>query len=242
MTFNWGGWDTHSDNFKTLRRQLPRLDSGLSSLLQDLSDRGLDKDVTIVMWGEFGRTPRVNSGAGRDHWSRVTSCFLAGGGLKTGQMIGTTSRNAEEAKERRFTCNRFLPRSITVWASPSTTPNCSIRTVGRNTSSTAVNRFANWFEIVAVTLRRDVARTAERAGHCSGARNGHAHSSGASSAHFPVASASRLNATVSPFSGCNGYDGCNGPKKSIVPERTFCTNNTKVGNAPTGRHCAIART
>src|SRR6185436_10162558 len=58
VTFNWGGWDTHADNFKTLRRQLPQLDRGLSSLLQDLKDRGLEKDVTIVMWGEFGRTPR----------------------------------------------------------------------------------------------------------------------------------------------------------------------------------------
>lgn len=100
VTFNWGGWDTHSDNFKTLRRQLPQLDQGLSALLDDLRDRGLDRDVTVVMWGEFGRTPRVNKTAGRDHWSRVTSCFLAGGGLRTGQVIGSTSRNAEEARER----------------------------------------------------------------------------------------------------------------------------------------------
>lgn len=100
VTFNWGGWDTHSDNFKTLRRQLPQLDRGLSSLLQDLRESGLDRDVTVVLWGEFGRTPRVNGNAGRDHWSRVTSCFLAGGGLKTGQVIGSTTRNAEEAKDR----------------------------------------------------------------------------------------------------------------------------------------------
>lgn len=100
VTFNWGGWDTHSDNFKTLRRQLPQLDRGLSSLLDDLHARGLNRDVTVVVWGEFGRTPRVNGGAGRDHWSRVATCFLAGGGLKTGQVIGATTRNAEEAKER----------------------------------------------------------------------------------------------------------------------------------------------
>lgn len=100
VTFDWGGWDTHSDNFKNLSKQLPRLDQGMSALIQDLHDRGMDKDVTIVMWGEFGRTPRVNPGAGRDHWSKVSMSFLAGGGMRTGQMIGTTTRNAEEAKDR----------------------------------------------------------------------------------------------------------------------------------------------
>ena len=100
VTFDWGGWDTHGDNFNHLRRQLPNLDRGLSALLQDLSDRGLDKDVTVVMWGEFGRTPRVNSGAGRDHWSRVSMGFLAGGGMRLGQAIGSSTANAEEAKDR----------------------------------------------------------------------------------------------------------------------------------------------
>jgi len=100
VTFDWGGWDTHGDNFNHLRRQLPKLDQGMSSLLQDLSDRGLDKDVTVVMWGEFGRTPRVNGGAGRDHWSRVAMGFLAGGGMRLGQAIGTSTANAEEAKDR----------------------------------------------------------------------------------------------------------------------------------------------
>ena len=100
VTFDWGGWDTHGDNFNQLRRQLPKLDQGLSSLVQDLADRGLDKDVTVVMWGEFGRTPRVNGGAGRDHWSRVAMCFLAGGGMRCGQAIGTSTAYAEEAKDR----------------------------------------------------------------------------------------------------------------------------------------------
>jgi hypothetical protein len=100
VTFDWGGWDTHGDNFNHLRRQLPQLDRAMSALLSDLSDRGLDKDVTVVMWGEFGRTPRVNSGAGRDHWSRVAMGFLAGGGMRLGQAIGTSTANAEEAKDR----------------------------------------------------------------------------------------------------------------------------------------------
>ncbi|HUE71053.1 MAG TPA: DUF1501 domain-containing protein [Pirellulaceae bacterium] len=100
VTFDWGGWDTHGDNFNHLRRQLPQLDQGLSSLLTDLSERGLDKDVTVVMWGEFGRTPRVNGTMGRDHWSRVAMGFLAGGGMKLGQAIGSSSAYAEEAKDR----------------------------------------------------------------------------------------------------------------------------------------------
>jgi Protein of unknown function (DUF1501) len=99
-TFNWGGWDTHQNNFTQLKTQLPKLDRCLALLMNDLRDRGLEKDVTIVMWGEFGRTPRVNSTAGRDHWSRVAMCFLAGGGMRTGQYIGTTSRDGGEAKER----------------------------------------------------------------------------------------------------------------------------------------------
>jgi len=100
VTFDWGGWDTHSGNFTQLKTQLPKLDKALSALLQDLSDRGMDKDVTVVMWGEFGRTPRVNASAGRDHWSRVSMGFVAGGGMKLGQAIGASSRYAEEAKDR----------------------------------------------------------------------------------------------------------------------------------------------
>jgi hypothetical protein len=100
VTFNWGGWDTHGQNFTTLKRQLPQLDTAMSALLQDLSDRGLAKDVTVVMWGEFGRTPRINSGAGRDHWSRLAMCFLAGGDMRLGQTIGESTRYAEDAKDR----------------------------------------------------------------------------------------------------------------------------------------------
>jgi hypothetical protein len=100
VTFSWGGWDTHGGNFTTLKRQLPNLDRGLSALVQDLHDRGMDKDVTVVVWGEFGRTPRVNSGAGRDHWPQVMMAMLAGGGMKTGQVIGSTTKNAEYAKDR----------------------------------------------------------------------------------------------------------------------------------------------
>ena len=82
VTLAVGGWDTHSDNFKHLKRQLPEVDRGIANLIQDLHDRGMENDVVTVMWGEFGRTPKVNSGAGRDHWSPAMSALVAGGGLK----------------------------------------------------------------------------------------------------------------------------------------------------------------
>jgi hypothetical protein len=100
VTLSWGGWDTHGGNFTTLKRQLPNMDRGLASLLTDLADRGMDKDVSVVVWGEFGRTPRVNNNAGRDHWPSLMMCFLAGGGMKLGQVIGSSTRNAEYAKDR----------------------------------------------------------------------------------------------------------------------------------------------
>ena len=100
VTLNFGGWDTHSGNFATLKRQLPQLDVAVTALVQDLHDRGMDKDVSLVVWGEFGRTPRINKDAGRDHWSRVMSALLAGGGMKMGQVIGSTDRTGGEAYER----------------------------------------------------------------------------------------------------------------------------------------------
>ncbi len=100
VSMQFGGWDTHSDNFNQLRRQVPPLDAALAALLSDLEERGMLDDVTVVMWGEFGRTPRVNSGAGRDHWPRVMQAFIAGGGMKNGQVIGATDRYGGEAADR----------------------------------------------------------------------------------------------------------------------------------------------
>ena len=79
---------------------MPMLDQGLSALIEDLHQRGLDKDVTVVVWGEFGRTPKINKDAGRDHWPKVSCALLAGGGMPTGQVIGSTNRFGEEAKDR----------------------------------------------------------------------------------------------------------------------------------------------
>ncbi len=100
VSFSWGGWDTHGDNFNVMRRQLPPLDQGLAALIDDLDAHGLLESTIIMMSGEFGRTPRVNNTAGRDHWARASFFFLAGGGLRHGQMIGATSRNGEEPIER----------------------------------------------------------------------------------------------------------------------------------------------
>ncbi len=101
VTVSTGGWDTHRDNFKNLRSsRLPELDCGVSNLLQDLRDRSMLDDVTVVVWGEFGRTPKINGNAGRDHWSRVMSVFLAGGGMKNGQVIGASDPKGGEPADR----------------------------------------------------------------------------------------------------------------------------------------------
>jgi hypothetical protein len=91
-----GGWDTHGDNFSALKnRLLPNYDRALTALVSDLYDRGLQNDVLVMAMGEFGRTPRINGGAGRDHWPGAMTIVYAGGGLKMGQAIGTTNDKAE---------------------------------------------------------------------------------------------------------------------------------------------------
>jgi len=79
---------------------MPHLDRGLAALLADLHQRGLDKDVAVVVWGEFGRSPRINKAAGRDHWPAVSCALLAGGGMRMGQVIGSTTRLGDAAKDR----------------------------------------------------------------------------------------------------------------------------------------------
>ncbi len=93
-------WDWHKENFKNVRATLPMLDMGVSALIEDLAARGLDRDVSVVVWGEFGRTPKINNNAGRDHWPSASSCLLAGGGMRTGQVIGSTNRLGEHPEDR----------------------------------------------------------------------------------------------------------------------------------------------
>ena len=100
VTLAFSRWDHHSKNFEGLRQDLPLLDQGVSALIEDLYQRGLDKDVSVVVWGEFGRTPKINKDGGRDHWPNVSCALLAGGGMKTGQVVGSTDRLGAEVKDR----------------------------------------------------------------------------------------------------------------------------------------------
>jgi hypothetical protein len=101
VSINFNGWDTHTDNFNSLKNSLlPPLDGGYSALLNDLKERGM-LDTTLVVWmGEFGRTPRVNSSAGRDHWPGAISVCMGGGGVKTGMVVGSSNERAEYPKDR----------------------------------------------------------------------------------------------------------------------------------------------
>lgn len=100
VSVSLGDFDTHSDNFPILRYLGPLLDHCLDTLVEDLEERGMLQDVLIVVWGEFGRTPKINSKGGRDHWPAVGMALLAGGHLRSGQVLGATDRYAAEAVAR----------------------------------------------------------------------------------------------------------------------------------------------
>jgi len=104
VTINYKGWDTHKQHFQAMRRQLPQMDKGMATLLQDLSDRGL-LGSTIVWWStEFGRTPKVQNespwNGGRGHYGKVFSAVVAGGGFKGGRVVGASDAKGEEVKDR----------------------------------------------------------------------------------------------------------------------------------------------
>ena len=100
VNFNFSRWDWHGENFKQAKKNVPALDQALTGFLEHLYHLGLENDISIVVWGEFGRTPTINTQAGRDHWHHVTCALLAGGGMKTGQVIGATDKNAAYAIDR----------------------------------------------------------------------------------------------------------------------------------------------
>jgi hypothetical protein len=108
VTLSYGGWDTHGQNFVTLKRQLPNLDRGIANFVADLHDRGMGEDVVLVVWGEFGRTPKVNTNAGRDHWSPAMGALVAGGGLRMGQAVGATTEKGERPKDRPYTVPQLM--------------------------------------------------------------------------------------------------------------------------------------
>jgi hypothetical protein len=113
VTVNYTGWDTHQNLYTTLKEGytgavhpvglIPSLDLALSALLDDLADRGLLDETLVVVMGEFGRTPKINTQGGRDHWPRVFSVLLAGGGVPGGQIVGSSDATGESPKDRPIT-------------------------------------------------------------------------------------------------------------------------------------------
>ncbi|MBW3543650.1 MAG: DUF1501 domain-containing protein [Planctomycetes bacterium] len=108
VTLKIGDWDTHEHNFRDMRDQLPELDRGFHALVTDLYDRGLEQDVAVVMWGEFGRAPRISRIAGRDHWPEAGAAVIAGGGFQVGQAIGETDGHAGQSTGKPYTPSNVL--------------------------------------------------------------------------------------------------------------------------------------
>jgi hypothetical protein len=108
VTVHMGGWDHHAAIEPAMKNLLPIVDRAVASLVEDLSERGLYDKVAICMCGEFGRTPRVNKDAGRDHWGQSGFVLLGGGGLKGGQVVGSTTEKGEYPKDRPVTPEDML--------------------------------------------------------------------------------------------------------------------------------------
>ncbi len=103
VSMNYSRWDWHGSdgmNYPKSREEFPLLDGALSALLLDLHERGLERDVAVVMWGEFGRTPKINGSNSRDHWPAANAAILAGGNMRTGQVVGRTNKNGEHPIDR----------------------------------------------------------------------------------------------------------------------------------------------
>ena len=108
VTVRVGGWDDHVQIEQRMKEKGPAFDQGLAALVSDLHERGLDRDVLVVAMGEFGRTPRINASAGRDHWGNLMSVVLAGGGLKVGQVVGSSSAKGEVPQDLPYRPENIL--------------------------------------------------------------------------------------------------------------------------------------
>lgn len=108
VTLKLGDWDTHEKNFRDMKDQLPQLDRGVHALVTDLYDRGLQNDVAVVVWGEFGRAPKISRGDGRDHWPEAGAAVLFGGGFQVGQVIGATDRQGGVSTGTPYTPGNIL--------------------------------------------------------------------------------------------------------------------------------------
>jgi len=118
VTIHHGGWDMHGQIQQNMKTLAPQMDHAVATLVRDLQDRGLDEDVLLVITGEFGRTPRVNQSAGRDHWAPLSTLALAGGGLKMGQVIGQSSEKAEVPKSTPITPQDLMATAFRVLGVP----------------------------------------------------------------------------------------------------------------------------
>jgi uncharacterized protein (DUF1501 family) len=108
ITKEFPHFDTHADNFPTMKKNLPAMDQGISALLQDLLDRGLLDETLVVCTGEFGRTPTINANGGRDHWGSVYSTLFAGGGIQPGQVYGSSDKHAAQPKDNPVHVSDFV--------------------------------------------------------------------------------------------------------------------------------------
>lgn len=124
VTVAYGFWDTHGGNFRHLKTHLPAFAAGIATLIEEIYERGLDRNVTLVVWGEFGRTPKINKDAGRDHWAAVQSALIAGGGMPVGQVIGSTDKTAAYAEDRPVDYRDVL---ATIYAAMDINPHDYIR-------------------------------------------------------------------------------------------------------------------
>jgi hypothetical protein len=134
VTLNYSKWDWHGGSYGTIFKReaedFPVFDQCVSALVEDLHQRGLDRDCTVIIMGEFGRTPKISAQVGRDHWPQVNCVLLAGGGMKTGQVIGATDRIAGEAAARPVTFGELfatLYRNLGISTSQTTLPDLSGR-------------------------------------------------------------------------------------------------------------------
>lgn len=103
-----GGWDTHNNNFTTLQTKLPELDKAMSALVEDLAQRGMLEDTVLVWMGEFGRTPRINGTAGRDHWARSWSVVVGGGSIKGGKVVGQTNADGTSVDSEPYSSQDLM--------------------------------------------------------------------------------------------------------------------------------------
>jgi uncharacterized protein (DUF1501 family) len=103
VTLTYGGWDMHDNSNGSIRGQLPAFDQGFAALIRDLDARGLLKETLVCVASEFGRTPKINGTAGRDHWPKVFSVVMAGGGIKPGIIYGSSDATGSEPEENPLT-------------------------------------------------------------------------------------------------------------------------------------------